>query len=77
LGLRVQGIRRHEARREIRTITTPHGQIRVKLKYVGDDLIAATPEFDDCQRLADEANLPVRVVYDAALLAAQQTCPPT
>jgi len=71
LGVRVRHLSRYQARREFRTVETPHGPVRVKLKYVNDRLISAAPEYEDCRRLAEQQNLPIRQVHDAAVAAAQ------
>ena len=38
----------------------------VKIGNLDGKTVQAAPEFDSCKRLADELNLPVKVVYDAA-----------
>ena len=70
LGVRVHRVHRHIARRDMRTIDTPHGSVRIKLKWIDRDLVGSTPEFEDCKHRAAEANVPVRVVYEAAMAAA-------
>lgn len=72
LGVRVHALQhRHEARREFRTVQTPFGFVAVKIKWMGNQAIGATPEYEDCRRLADAAGVPVRVVHDSATVAAQ------
>jgi uncharacterized protein (DUF111 family) len=39
--------------------------VRVKIKHLGQREIVA-PEYEDCARLAREARVPLRDVYDAA-----------
>ncbi|MCB0113483.1 MAG: nickel pincer cofactor biosynthesis protein LarC [Caldilineaceae bacterium] len=70
LGVRVRTSRRHVARREMQTVDTPFGSAQVKLKWVGDDLVGAMPEYEDCRRLAAAADAPVRLVYEAVQAAA-------
>jgi uncharacterized protein (TIGR00299 family) protein len=71
LGVRVHALdHRHEARREMQAVATPHGAVRVKVKYVGDKPAGATPEYDDCKALADARGVPVREVLEAAGAAA-------
>ncbi|HKC84076.1 MAG TPA: nickel pincer cofactor biosynthesis protein LarC, partial [bacterium] len=67
LGTRVQKIERLIARRSERTVSTPWGEVRVKVKHLGDREIVA-PEYEDCARLARAANVPLREVYAAARL---------
>jgi hypothetical protein len=74
LGVRVHGLQnRHEARREMRDVETPHGTVRVKLKFLdgAQTPAGATPEYDDCKALADKAGVPARQVWEAAMAAAQ------
>jgi uncharacterized protein (TIGR00299 family) protein len=72
LGLRVHHVHRHAAKREQRAVATPYGEITVKLKWLGPDLVGAAPEYDDCRRLAEQQGLPVRAVHEAAAAAAQE-----
>ena len=76
LGVRVIPMHRHEARRELRPVDTPFGPIQTKLKWVGEHLVGAMPEYEDCRRAAEARNLPVRSVYEAALAAARTAFAP-
>ncbi len=67
LGIRRQDVTRTCLPREIRTVETPYGPIRVKLAHMGDRHKAA-PEYEDCRRAAEAHGVPLRDVY----LAAQQ-----
>jgi uncharacterized protein (DUF111 family) len=65
LGARLQTLERVISERSERTVETPWGGVRVKIKHLpGRDLVA--PEYEDCARLARAAQVPLRVVYDAA-----------
>lgn len=46
-GLRMQTLLRKKLKREIKKIQTAYGEVRVKLGYKGNEIIKATPEFDD------------------------------
>lgn len=72
LGVRVHPVERFEAEREIRSITTPYGAVQVKLKTWGGQIVGAMPEYEDCRRLAETKNLPVKLVYESAFAAAQE-----
>jgi len=75
LGVRVHTLEdRHEARREMREVQTPHGPVHVKVKFVAGKAVGAMPEYDDCKALADKLHLPARQVWEAAATAAQQLC---
>lgn len=67
LGTRSFSVRREEAGREWRTVHTDYGDVRIKLKRVGEEVCGAMPEYEDCAKLAAAANVPVRVVYEAAI----------
>ncbi len=70
LGMRVHPVYRHEARQGWDTVTTPYGQITIKLKWIGDELSAAVPEYKECQQRAEECGVSVREVLESASAAA-------
>jgi uncharacterized protein (TIGR00299 family) protein len=73
LGVRVHPVQhRHEARRDIQEIDTPFGTVRAKIKWLGDEAVQATPEYEDCRTLAERAQTTVKSVLDAAAVSAQQ-----
>jgi uncharacterized protein (DUF111 family) len=65
LGVRVQRVERLIARRVARRAFTPWGEVRVKVKLLGGREYAS-PEYEDCARLARQAGVSLRAVYDAA-----------
>jgi len=70
LGVRVRNVWRHEANREFRTVNTCFGQAQVKLKIVDGRVIQATPEYDTCIRLAEQAGVaPARVLEEVTATA--------
>ncbi len=70
LGVRQQIMARVSLRREVRTVETPYGQVRVKIATLGDGTRRAAPEYDDCRRLAEETGAPLREITRAAERAA-------
>lgn len=63
LGVRRRIVERYVCEREIVSVATPLGIVRVKRKrWAGRDLGAA-PEYEDCARLARAHGLPLREVY--------------
>jgi pyridinium-3,5-bisthiocarboxylic acid mononucleotide nickel chelatase len=67
LGVRRRMVERHICEREIVTVATPLGAVRVKRKrWQGEDLGAA-PEYEDCARLARDHGVPLQDVYRLAL----------
>jgi len=72
IGLRSYTVARVALRRENKNVTTTYGVVRVKLAYGPDGRVNAAPEYEDCKRLAQGKNVPLKVVYEAALFAARQ-----
>ncbi|HEY7343499.1 MAG TPA: nickel pincer cofactor biosynthesis protein LarC [Ktedonobacterales bacterium] len=71
LGVRMHHAERLKAGREVREIETPLGPVRVKLKTIGAEIIAVTPEYDDCRALAEKLKLPVETVMARVTRAAR------
>jgi uncharacterized protein (TIGR00299 family) protein len=70
LGCRFRTAGRFEAERTIDTVATPFGEVRIKrARFAGREL-SASPEFEDCRRLALAHGVPWRDVHRAALVAA-------
>jgi uncharacterized protein (DUF111 family) len=53
----------------VRAIDTPAGPIRFKVATRGGRVLNASPEFEDCARLAAERGLPVKDVQAMAVKA--------
>lgn len=66
LGVRSTIWRRRMLHREIRTVETPFGPVRVKVGFA-DGIFKAAPEYDDCRDRAASAKVPILTVYQAAL----------
>lgn len=71
LGVRTHSVSRHIAQREFRSLSTPYGDLTLKLKILDGRIVDAVPEFDDCRRLAAQKQIPVKQVLDSALALAQ------
>lgn len=70
LGVRVQEVDRIELPREAGEVVTPYGACRVKWISTPWGERRATPEYDDCRRIALEHGIPIRRVYEEAVAAA-------
>jgi len=70
-GVRQTLASRRKLRRDFRTVTTPHGPVTVKLGTLDGAVVQAAPEFESCRAAAEAAGVPVRLVYEAAVAAAQ------
>jgi pyridinium-3,5-bisthiocarboxylic acid mononucleotide nickel chelatase len=68
-GVRSYAAERRKLRREFITVQTSYGSVTVKVGKLDDKVLQAAPEFESCKKLADQANVPIKEVYDAALRA--------
>ncbi len=66
LGIRRSTVERWTSEREIRTVQTEWGVVRVKVKRWNGREIQSAPEYEDCARLARETGVPLRAIYAAA-----------
>jgi uncharacterized protein (DUF111 family) len=64
IGVRIQQVGRRKLAREIREVETSYGRVRVKVSKRGDEVLTATPEYEDCRRLAEEKQVPLKHVMD-------------
>lgn len=71
-GVRMNRTERLCLERESRTVDTEFGTAQVKLGYLDGEALTASPEFDDCMRLANESGVTVRKVYRAAAAEAHR-----
>lgn len=69
IGLRYYGVERRVLERQIRAVATPYGEVKVKFSCI-DGRRRAAPEYEDCARLAQEHQVPLLSVYEAARAAA-------
>lgn len=75
LGVRQSTVERHHLPRQSVAVTTPWGPVTVKVAALPGGATRAAPEFEDCRRLALTADVPVQVIYEAALRAWRETPP--
>ncbi len=66
LGVRISQAQRLRAQRTFENIETPLGSLQVKVKRLGGRIISASPEYEECQRLAHEKGLSLEDVYEVA-----------
>ena len=69
IGVRYREMTREVLDREEVTVQTPHGPVRVKIARRGGRVLNASPEFEDCARIARERNVPVKEVQALAIKA--------
>jgi uncharacterized protein (TIGR00299 family) protein len=69
IGLRYREMARECLSRGSETVSTPFGDIRYKVARRNGEILNASPEFDDCARLASEHGRPIKDVQAAATKA--------
>jgi uncharacterized protein (DUF111 family) len=67
LGVRRSVMERRKLKRESEKVETVYGPIEVKLGKLNNRVIQASPEFECCKKVADERNVPLKWVYQAAM----------
>lgn len=72
LGIRSYPVTRVALRRESKEVVTPYGGVRVKLAHSPDGRVNVAPEYEDCKRLARAKEVPLKLVYEAAVRSARE-----
>jgi len=68
LGIRRQEVIRYSAGREIKTVGLPYGEVRVKIGIHAGKEVTVSPEFESCQKLAEKTGMPLKKIYQDAVL---------
>ena len=71
LGVRRAQMARRTLRRAPHSVATAWGPVAGIVAWIDDATPRFSPEFESCRRLAEEKNLPLVEVYEAARLAYQ------
>jgi pyridinium-3,5-bisthiocarboxylic acid mononucleotide nickel chelatase len=67
IGVRYEEMSRTCLDRAVETVTTPYGDVRFKIARRDGRELNASPEFEDCVRLAAEHNVSIKAVQAAAI----------
>jgi hypothetical protein len=59
IGLRFYEVKRRVLQREIKLVDTEFGKVRAKFSRLGDEILKAVPEYEDCRRIAKKLNIPL------------------
>jgi pyridinium-3,5-bisthiocarboxylic acid mononucleotide nickel chelatase len=68
LGVRSHLVERRALPREFVKVSTRFGDVRIKIARSEDRVRHASPEFDDCRKLAEVNNVPLHEVMEQAML---------
>jgi uncharacterized protein (DUF111 family) len=66
LGIRAYEVERRALERKIVAVETQYGPIDVKVAQLNGHILKAMPEYEQCRQAARDANVPLRVVEEAA-----------
>lgn len=72
IGVRTYEVRRKTLERESVKVQTPYGEVRMKVARMNGSILNATPEYEDCQRIAAQRDIPQNQVIAAATFAYQK-----
>ncbi|MGA3206220.1 MAG: nickel pincer cofactor biosynthesis protein LarC [Syntrophales bacterium] len=72
LGVRFQRLTRRKLPRELITVETSFGPVRVKVSHTGMEKRILSPEYEDCREIAIRKGIPLRKVYEEAQAAAEK-----
>jgi uncharacterized protein (TIGR00299 family) protein len=64
IGVRIREVGRKKLFREIREVDTVYGKIRIKISRRHDEILTITPEYEDCRRIAEERQIPLKQVME-------------
>jgi uncharacterized protein (TIGR00299 family) protein len=67
IGLRRQAVHKIALDRQVETVNTEYGAVRIKCAYVDGQKANCKPEYSDCLELANKHNLPIATIYQAVL----------
>ena len=67
LGVRAYAAERRVLARQWETVRTAFGEVRIKVARLNDHIRQASPEFEDCRKLAEAKNVPLQHVMDEAM----------
>ncbi len=68
-GIRNYQTQRQILKRELIPVKTQYGEIRIKTGSLNGKILSATPEYEDCKKLATQHNVPLKIIQQSALLA--------
>jgi pyridinium-3,5-bisthiocarboxylic acid mononucleotide nickel chelatase len=66
IGVRICEVGRKKLDREVREVETSYGKVRVKVSMRGNEVLTVTPEYEDCRKLAEAKQVPLKTVMDEA-----------
>jgi uncharacterized protein (TIGR00299 family) protein len=72
LGVRASPVTKQALEREIVKVETTHGPVAVKVGTFEGRRVTVAPEYEDCARVARDAGVPLREIYEEAVWLARE-----
>jgi len=69
-GIRINEVDRIKLFRRVEKIETEFGEISVKVNFSNNKIFSITPEYEDCKKIAEEQNIPLKKIYEIVQAAA-------
>ncbi len=69
IGLRHFPVARQRLDRRVESVTTPWGDVPMKVAFRGDAVLNAAPEYEACAEVARRSSVPLKQVYQHAVAA--------
>ena len=63
---------RLKLKKEIKTIKTEYGNVKVKIGKRNSKIIKVVPEYEDCKKIAEEKGIPIKDIYEKVKASAKQ-----
>ncbi len=67
IGVRIREVGRKKLNREIHEVETVYGKVRIKISKRGDEVLTVTPEYEDCKKIAEEKQVPLKQIQEEAI----------
>ncbi|MBF0329714.1 MAG: nickel pincer cofactor biosynthesis protein LarC [Nitrospirae bacterium] len=65
IGIRFYNAERRTLGREIKTLITPYGKMRIKVSSLNRKVINASPEYEDAKNIADKTGIPLKKLLES------------
>jgi pyridinium-3,5-bisthiocarboxylic acid mononucleotide nickel chelatase len=75
-GVRFYPVERSVLDREIKTVKTSWGPVKIKIGKLEGKVVQVSPEFEECQKISNKKKIPVKLIYDEAQSLALISYPP-
>ena len=66
IGVRISEVNRKKLSREEKFVNTKYGKVRVKIARAGREVKNISPSYDDCKKLAEKLNVPLKDIIEKA-----------